>query len=117
MEELTEKQQAFVDALFGPAKGNIAEAGRIADVAKPYEMHKRIKDVILEMIEYRLALNAPKAISVLEDGMDEVASQIPGLPNRLNAAKEVLDRTGIIKKDKIQIDVNHGGVILLPPKE
>lgn len=115
--ELTEKQQAFINALFGEAKGVIAEAGRLSDVAEPYAMHRHLRDVILDMVEHRLALNAPKAVGVIEDAMDEVASQVPGLPNRLSAAKEVLDRVGITKKDKVQVDINQGGVILLPAKQ
>ena len=114
--ELTELQQKFIDALFGDARGNIAEAGRIAGVKEPYVMRDKLKDVILDMLEHQLVLNGPRAVMVVEDAMDEVKSQVPGLPNRLNAAKEVLDRIGLVKKDKVQIDVNQGGVILLPAK-
>ena len=39
-----------------------------------------------------------------------------GIKEKLNAAKDLLDRSGIIKSEKIQVQ-SSGGVMILPPKE
>jgi hypothetical protein len=43
---------------------------------------------------------------------------IPGANIRMEAAKQVLDRVGLVKKEKIDINakVAHG-IFILPPKE
>jgi hypothetical protein len=38
-----------------------------------------------------------------------------GIRDRLSAAKELLDRTGLIKTEKVQVEASNG-VMLMPPK-
>jgi hypothetical protein len=38
-----------------------------------------------------------------------------GIKEKMQAAKEVMDRVGIIKSEKIQVETS-GGVMILPPK-
>jgi hypothetical protein len=38
-----------------------------------------------------------------------------GIKDKLSAAKELLDRTGIVKTDKVQVE-SKGGIMLMPPK-
>ena len=38
-----------------------------------------------------------------------------GIRDKLSAAKELLDRTGLVKTDKVQVEAS-GGVMLMPPK-
>ena len=39
-----------------------------------------------------------------------------GIRDRLGAAKELLDRVGLIKTEKVQVEAS-GGVMILPPKK
>jgi hypothetical protein len=32
------------------------------------------------------------------------------------AAKEILDRTGLVKKERVEVTGNTGGIFILPPK-
>jgi len=38
-----------------------------------------------------------------------------GIRDKMSAAKELLDRTGLIKTEKVQVEAS-GGVMLMPPK-
>jgi len=39
-----------------------------------------------------------------------------GIKEKLMAAKELLDRTGLVKTEKVQVEAS-GGVMLMPPKQ
>ena len=51
------------------------------------------------------------------DALDE-DGKTPGVNIRMEAAKQILDRVGLVKKDKIDINaqVAHG-IFILPPKD
>jgi len=119
VKELTEQQQSFINALFGEAQGNPKKAGEIAGYAPSSypKVVKALKDEILERAEYSLALNSAKAVKGLVDALDE-DGKTPGVNIRMEAAKQILDRVGLVKKDKIDINaqVAHG-IFILPPKD
>jgi hypothetical protein len=74
-----------------------------------------LKDEIITIAENYLAINAGKAIDTVVSAMD--ADGVPQLAQRLDAAKTILDRIGIVKKDKIQVEANiEGGIFVLPAK-
>lgn len=118
--EITEQQEAFLDAYFGEAKGATKAAAEIAGVNPKTAskwLRKDLREHVLKRAEEELATKVGTALSVIDDAMDQDKSNIPGLNNRFSAAKEVLDRIGMIKKDKITVDVTKGGIILLPVKD
>ena len=39
-----------------------------------------------------------------------------GIRDKMAAAKELLDRTGLVKTEKMQVEAT-GGVMLMPPKQ
>ena len=39
-----------------------------------------------------------------------------GTSNAMSAAREILERTGAEKKDKLEVTANTGGMFILPPK-
>ena len=43
-------------------------------------------------------------------------TQAVGARNAISAAREILDRTGLIKKEQIEVTNNGGGMFVLPPK-
>ena len=117
--ELTEKQKVFLSALFGEANGEPRAAAEIAGYAPtsyPKVVHG-LKDQIIERAETVLAAHSPKAALSIANAIDDDGS-IPGASIRMEAAKQVLDRVGIIKKEKIDINakVAHG-IFVLPAKE
>ncbi len=117
--ELTIQQKTFINALFGEAKGNPKKAGEIAgysDSSYP-NVVKSLKEIIVEKAESVLALHSPKAVMGLVDALEE-DGMTPAANIRIEAAKQILDRVGIVKKEKIDINaqVAHG-IFILPPKD
>jgi hypothetical protein len=117
--ELTEQQQKFIDVLFGEANGSPKRAGEIAGYS-PFsysKVVKSLKDEILERAEYSLAFNSAKAVKGLVNALDDDGTT-PGANIRMEAAKQILDRTGLVKKEKIDITGKMAhGIFILPPKD
>ena len=114
---LTEKQEAFLDALMSEARGNIRAAMDIAGYSKSTkssEVVGPLKDDIVERASMMLALNAPKAAFGIVDVLDDPSAL--GARNAISAAREVLDRSGIVKKEQVEVTTNTGGLFVLPPK-
>ena len=114
---LTEKQETFLTALFGEAKGNPRAAGDIAGYADYHQPLKALKDEIITRAEEQLAAFAPRASMGMINALDEDGS-LPGANIRMEAAKQILDRVGLAKREKIDINtkVEHG-VFILPAKD
>ena len=117
--ELTTQQKTFIDLLFGEAKGNPKKAGELAGYSEHSypKVIKSLKDEIIERAEYSLALHSAKAVKGLVDALDE-DGMTPGANIRMEAAKQILDRIGLTKKDQLDINmqVKHG-IFILPAKE
>jgi len=114
--QLTEKQQKFLNVLFDEARGNVVEAKRLAgysDNNSTSEIVKSLKEEILEITQLFMARNAPRAAVAMVGGLLDPTEL--GIKEKMSAAKELLDRTGLVKTEKMQVE-NTGGVMLLPPK-
>ena len=115
--KLTERQQKFIDALFADANGNIKDAKIIAGYSRNTnnnEIITSLKDEILEATQLFMSRNAPKAAMAMVGGLYDPTEL--GLKDKMMAAKELLDRTGLVKTEKMQVE-STGGVMLLPPKQ
>ena len=115
--KLTERQQKFIDALFADANGSIKDAKIIAGYSpnsNSNEIVQALKDEILEATQTYMASNAPKAAFAMVNGIDD-PTQL-GIRDKMNAAKELLDRTGLVKTEKMQVE-STGGVMLMPAKQ
>jgi hypothetical protein len=114
---LTEKQETFLTALFGEAKGNPRAAGDIAGYSDYHQPLRALKDEIIIRAEEQLAAFAPRASMGMINALDEDGS-LPGANIRMEAAKQILDRVGLAKREKIDINtkVEHG-VFILPAKD
>ena len=73
-----------------------------------------LKEEITEQAGMMLAMNAPKAVFGIVDVLDDPSAM--GARNAISAAGEVLDRTGLVKKEQVEVASNGGGMFLLPPK-
>jgi len=116
--ELTIKQQNFLDHLVDTG-GDPREAAELAGYAKNghWQVVHALKNEIIELASNILAQSAPKAAMKLVDIMDS-NTPIPQANMRLQAAQTILDRTGLGRQDRL--DVNHkveGGLFILPAKE
>ena len=115
---MTEQQEKFLNALFGEAQGNFREAMNIAGYAQteyPARLIRSLKAEIIERAEYMLAANAPKAVLSMSGILDDPSAL--GNKDRLAAAKEILDRAGIVKNEKVEHKTNGAAIVFLPPLE
>ena len=114
--KLTERQQKFLDALFADANGSIKDAKIIAGYSpntNNHEIIKSMKEEILEATQTYMASNAPLAAMAMVGGLYDPTEL--GIRDKMTAAKELLDRAGLVKTEKMQVE-STGGVMLLPPK-
>jgi hypothetical protein len=117
MRELTERQQKFLEVLFEEARGDVVQAKRLAgyaDSVRTSEVIRGIKEEIMERTQLYMARNAPRAAMSLVSGMIDPTEL--GLRDKLNAAKDLLDRVGLVKTEKVQVEATNG-LMILPPKE
>jgi hypothetical protein len=61
-----------------------------------------------------MASNAPRAAMAMVGGLVDPTEL--GIRDKMAAAKELLDRTGLIKTEKVQVEAS-GGVMLMPTKK
>jgi DNA-binding Lrp family transcriptional regulator len=114
--KLTEKQQKFLDVLFEDARGSVVEAKKLAGYSTNQhtaEIVSALKDEILERTNMYLAQNGPRAAMAMVGALHDPTEL--GIKEKMQAAKEVMDRIGIIKSEKVQVEAS-GGVMILPPK-
>ncbi len=116
---LTASQEKFLDALFGEAKGNPKKAGELAGYSEHSypKIVRNLKSEIVSRAEGYLATYSAKAATKMVDMMDEDGTT-PHASIRLEAAKQILDRIGIAKKEKIDINLKAmHGLFILPAKD
>ena len=114
---LTPKQEYFLEALLGEARGNIRAAMDMAGYSKSTkttEVLGPLKEEITEKAGMMLAMNAPKAAFGSVDVLNDPSAL--GARNAISAAREVLDRTGLVKKEQVEVSGNSAGIFILPPK-
>ena len=115
--ELTEKQQSFLDNLV-ETQGDAKKAAELAGYSSHYHhVVKTLKSEILELTQEVLANSAPKAAFKLVEIM-ESNKPVVQANNKLAAAQTLLDRVGVGKIDKVDVNhnVNTGGIFLMPDK-
>ena len=114
--ELNERQQKFLEVLFEDANGDVVAAKKLAgysDNTPTTAIVKGLKEEILDATQMYMARNAPKAAMAMVGGLFDPTEL--GIRDKMSAAKELLDRTGLVKTEKMQVEAS-GGVMLMPPK-
>jgi len=113
---LTDKQQLFLDNIL-TTQGDLKLSAELAGYSgNHYQVIKSLKEEIVELASNVLAREAPKAAFKLVEVMT-AADAIPQANVKLQAAQTVLDRVGLGKTERV--DVNHnvqGGIFILPEK-
>ena len=114
--QLNERQQKFLEVLFEDAGGDMVLAKKMAgysDTSSTTAIIKGLKEEILEATPMYMARNAPKAAMAMTGALYDPTEL--GIRDKMSAAKELLDRVGLVKTEKMQVEAT-GGVMLMPPK-
>ena len=115
--KLTDKQQSFLNNLI-ETKGDLKLSAELAGYSgNHYQVLQSLKEEVVDLAQNVLAREAPtaafKIIEVLKSD-----KPVPQANYKLQAAQTILDRVGVSKTDRI--DVNHntgGGIFILPEKK
>ena len=114
----TAMQEAFLEALCGESRGNVREAMKVAGYSlntRTSEVVGPLRDEIIERASMVLAMNAPRATFSMVDVLNDPGSM--GARNAVAAATQILDRTGSVKIEQIEVKGPEGGIFILPPKQ
>ena len=116
----TEKQQSFLDAMYDSNTGDIRQAMTIAgyDSSAPSTfLLQSLSSELIEIATHTLAKNAPRAANKIVDIMLS-DMPIPQVNQKLQAAQTLLDRVGVVKEQKMNVEHNvSGGIFIIPAKE
>ncbi len=115
---LTEKQQKFLDVLFDEAGGDVVQAKKLAgygEQSSTTAIVESLKDEIGDRTRSYFARTAPKAAMAMVGALYDPTEL--GIRDKMSAAKDLLDRAGLGKVDKIDVGSSTGGVFILPSKE
>jgi len=114
---LTEKQQKFLDVLFEEAKGDPVQAKKLAGYADGVPstvVVNALTDEIADLTRKFIAQSSTKAaytmFSVMADPTDL------GVKEKMIAAKDILDRAGFVKTEKVEVK-SQEPLFILPAKE
>ncbi len=116
---LTDKQQKFLDCLFGEAEGDPKIAMELAHYVSGnfHVLLESLHDEIIQRAEQYIAMHAPAAAMGLT-GILLGTDDKPNTNARMEAARQILDRAGIVKKDKMDINIDsEKGIFIFPSKE
>ena len=116
---LTDTQEKFLDALFGEAQGNPKKAGELAGYSEHSypKVLRNLKQEIVSRAENYLAVHSARAATKMVNMLDEDGTT-PHANIRLEAAKQILDRICVVKKDSLDINMKAAhGIFILPAKE
>ena len=115
--QLTEQQQKFLDVLFDEAAGSVVEAKKLAGYSagtSTTQVVNSLKEEILDATHMYMSRNAPRAAVAMVGALMDPTEL--GIRDKMQAAKELLDRTGLVKTEKMQVEAK-GGVMIMPPKQ
>ena len=115
--KLTEKQEKFLENVI-ETKGNLKLSAELAGYSgNHYQIIQSLKQELVDLASDVLAKEAPSAAFKLVDVLT-TNKPIPQANVKVQAAQTILDRVGLGKKERL--DVNHnvqGGIFILPEKE
>lgn len=115
---LTEKQQKFLEVLFDEAGGDVVQAKKLAGYGEgtsTTSIVESLKDEIGDRTRSYFARTAPKAAMAMVGALYDPTEL--GIRDKMSAAKDLLDRAGLGKVDRVDVSSSSGGVFILPSKE
>ena len=114
--ELTDKQQLFLDVLFEEAEGDPLTAKKLAgysDNVPTSYVTASLVDEIAELTRKFIAQSSTKAAYTMFNVMG--AKDMLGAKERMAAAKDLMDRAGFVKTEKVEVTTSEP-VFILPAK-
>jgi len=114
---LTEKQELFLNNLVETG-GDFKKSAELAGYSgNHYQILKSLKHEVVDLASDVLAREAPTAAFKLIQIMKS-DKPVPQANNKLQAAQTILDRAGVVKTDKVDINQSvSGGIFILPEKQ
>jgi hypothetical protein len=115
---LTPNQQKFLEVLFDEAGGDVVSAKKIAGYSENTPTRlivESLKDEIAEATRTYFSRTAPKAAMAMVSALSDPTEL--GIKDKMAAAKDLLDRAGLGKVEKVDVSSSGGGIFYLPPKE
>jgi hypothetical protein len=115
--KLTEKQENFLNNLV-ETKGNLKLSAELAGYSgNHYQIIKSLRQEIVDLASNVLAREAPSAAFKLVEVMQS-DNAVPQASVKLQAAQTILDRVGLGKQDRMEVNHNvSGGIFILPEKQ
>ena len=113
---LTEKQQKFLDVLFEEAGGNLVTARKLAgyaDGVSTKAISESLAEEIADLTKKFISSSAVKAAYSMFEVMNSPTDL--GNKEKMAAAKDVLDRSGFIKTEKVEVSAANP-LFILPQK-
>jgi hypothetical protein len=113
---LTEKQQKFLDVLFEEAGGNLSTAKKLAgyaDNVATKQVSDSLAEEIADLTKKFISSSATKAAYSMFEVMNSPTDL--GNKEKMAAAKDVLDRSGFIKTEKVEVSAANP-LFILPQK-
>ena len=114
---LTERQQKFLDVLFDEAGGDVVLAKKLAGYSESTatsHVVDALRDEIADRTRSFFARTAPKAAVSMANAIVDPTEL--GIKEKMVAAKDLLDRAGLGKVEKVDV-TSGGGIFYLPSKE
>lgn len=115
--ELNEQQKVFLEVLFSEGvDGDILKAKKAAGYSDNYatsNLLKSLEEEILTATKGYLARLGP--LAAVSMGGVLINPRELGVGNKMKAAADILDRIGITKTERIEVQGN--GIFILPPKD
>lgn len=115
--KLTENQEKFLEVLFDEAGGDFVAAKRLAGYSENTPTRlivDALQDEIFEATKKYMSRMGPKAAVALGRVLDDPTEL--GVKEKMAAAKDLLDRMGIVKTEKVEV-ASSGGLFILPSKD
>lgn len=116
MKDYTPQQKKFLEVLFHEAEGDVLAAKRLAGYSEntpTSQIVHNLEEEIIALTKKFIARTGPKAAFAMHNILENPTAL--GNKERLAAAKEVLDRTGLSKIDKVEVK-SDTPVFILPAK-
>ncbi len=115
--KLTEKQESFLDNII-ETKGNLKLSAELAGYqGNHYQVIQSLKQEIVDLASDVLAKEAPTAAFKLVEVLQS-DKPLPQANVKVQAAQTILDRVGLGKKERLEVNHNvQGGIFILPEKE
>jgi len=113
---LTEKQESFLGHLVETG-GDFKRSAELAGYSgNHYQVLQSLKEEVVDLASNVLAREAPLAAFKIIEVMRS-DKPIPQANYKLQAAQTILDRVGVSKTDRLEVNHNAGGGIFILPEK